>query len=144
MSHTYKYPRPAVTVDAAVFSQGEMGWQILLIQRKNEPYQNHWALPGGFLDENEDPAHAAPRELEEETSLIGIELQPFGFWGRPGRDPRGHTVSLAYWGEITASDYQPKAADDAKSLAWFPIRELPELAFDHAAVIAAAVEKLGE
>jgi len=94
MNFTYQYPRPAVTVDAVVFSKDETYWQVLLIQRKNEPFQDHWALPGGFLDENEDPDHAVLRELKEETTLTDIALQPYSFWGRPGRDPRGHTVSL--------------------------------------------------
>ncbi len=142
MSFAYRYPRPAVTVDAAVFSQDGDAWQILLIQRKNEPFKDLWALPGGFLDENEDPDQAALRELEEETSLHGVSLNPLGFWGRPGRDPRGHTVSLVYWGVIDACAHQPVAADDAKALAWYPIAKLPELAFDHAAVLEAAIRQL--
>ena len=142
MSHTYDYPRPAVTVDAILFSKHPGAWHILLIQRKNEPYQHHWALPGGFLDENEDPDHAAPRELAEETSLHDIPLQPLGFWGRPGRDPRGHTVSLVYWTTVDGSTLTPQAADDAQALAWHPLDQLPDLAFDHAGIIDSAKRQL--
>lgn len=142
MQYSYQYPRPAVTTDAVLFSGHHDGWQVLLIQRKNAPYRDHWALPGGFLDDNEDPDHGVARELEEETSLTGIELEPLGFWGRPGRDPRGHTVSLAYWAIVDGEQLQPVAADDARALAWHRIDALPKLAFDHADIVRAGRDKL--
>ncbi|MFT5104934.1 MAG: 8-oxo-dGTP diphosphatase [Pseudoalteromonas tetraodonis] len=134
MSYTYDYPRPSVTVDAALLSDDH----VLLIKRKNSPFQNLWALPGGFLDENESPDDAVARELAEETSLTGVQLQPLGFWGKPDRDPRGHTISLAYCANVNRITVNPLAADDAADLAWFPLAELPGLAFDHAEIIAAA------
>jgi len=138
---TYKYARPAVTVDAVLFSEQSNQWQVLLIQRKNPPFQDMWALPGGFIDENEAPQNAAARELEEETTLKGIELHELGFFGEPKRDPRDHTVSLVYWAIVEAENLQPQAADDAKNIAWFPLHELPELAFDHNKVIHAGRRK---
>lgn len=142
MSVTYEYPRPAVTTDAVLFSREGGLWSVLLIQRRNEPFRNQWALPGGFLDENEDPAKGVARELEEETGITEIPLQALGFWGRPGRDPRGHTVSLVYWAAL--DDFRPtgKAADDARDLAWHSLDALPSLAFDHAEIIATAFEQV--
>jgi len=138
MTATYEYPRPAVTTDAVLLSREEDGWHVLLIQRRNEPFRDQWALPGGFLDESEDPDRGVARELEEETGITGIPLQPLGFWGRPGRDPRGHTVSLVYWARLEGPRPAGKAADDAKDLRWHPIDALPPLAFDHGEIIAAA------
>lgn len=142
MSVTYQYPRPAVTTDTVLLSREDGRWSVLLIQRRNEPFQDHWALPGGFLDENEDPAQGVARELEEETGITGIPLQPLGFWGRPGRDPRGHTVSLVYWARLEGPRPDAEAADDAKALRWHPLDALPPLAFDHGEIIEAAKELL--
>ena len=137
--YTYQYPRPAVTVDMVVLHRVTAGLEILLIERLNNPYAGCWALPGGFVDENEDLPDAAARELREETSLTGIALQQFGAFGRPSRDPRGHTITVAYWG-ICNTPEKAAAADDAKTLRWFPLSQLPPLAFDHAEIIAKAVK----
>ena len=142
MSYTYPYPRPAVAADAVILSQQNGEWEVLLIQRKNEPFKDQWALPGGFLDKNEDPDHAVHRELQEETSLTDITLEPISFWGRPGRDPRGHIISLVYRGIISKDDHQPVASDDAKALSWFALKNLPVLAFDHKTVITDATKHL--
>ena len=135
MSATYKHPRPAVTVDAMVVTN-EDNPAVLLIKRKNPPYQDHWALPGGFLDLDEDLDHAVARELEEETGLQGIPFQQIGAFGKAKRDPREHVVSIAYLGIVNRDDHTPVANDDAKEAAWFPLHALPPLAFDHAEVIA--------
>ncbi len=132
---TYKYPRPAVTVDTILLSKDDNRTKVLLIQRAYSPYENCWAFPGGFVDENEDPDHAAQRELEEETGLRGVSLTRFSFYGRPGRDPRGHTVSLIYTASVDSSELQPIAADDARAVEWFFIDDLPELAFDHRGIL---------
>lgn len=142
MSHTYAYPRPAVTTDAVVFSRHLGEWHVLLIQRKHEPFKDHWAFPGGFLDENEDPDLGVARELEEETSLHDVAMEKLGFWGRPGRDPRGHTISLVYWAVVDGARLSPEAADDAKALDWFPLDRLPALAFDHAEIVEEARRQL--
>ena len=139
---TYQYPRPAVTVDMVILHRTASGLEILLIERLNNPFAGCWALPGGFVDENEDLADAAARELREETSLVGVELHQFGAFGKPGRDPRGHTITVAYWG-YTDNPQLASAADDAKTLRWFPINNLPPLAFDHAEIIAEALRIIG-
>ncbi|MCA6074548.1 NUDIX domain-containing protein [Fulvivirga sedimenti] len=130
-----------LTVDIIVLASGDIP-QILLIQRKNEPFRGSWALPGGFVDPDEDIPEAARRELLEETHVTaGDELIEVGVFGRPGRDPRGRTVSVAYMVYFeTAPAIQ--AGDDAKEAGWFHTNNLPELAFDHQEIIARALNKL--
>lgn len=143
MHYTYEYPRPAVTVDIVIFLKRQSKVKVLLIQRKNNPYKDSWATPGGFVDENEDPLVAAQRELYEETSLEGVNLKPIGFSGTPGRDPRGHTIALWYMGFVEESDaVQAEAQDDAKALGWYDIKALPELAFDHDVLLELAKKEL--
>jgi 8-oxo-dGTP diphosphatase len=125
-----------VTVDAVIIKKTVVN-QLLLIKRKNEPFQNCWALPGGFVDENEDLEAAAKRELEEETQVKIDSLQQFGAFGKPFRDPRGHMISVAYFGEVPENTIAI-ASDDAKEVAWFAINELPDLAFDHQEIIEKA------
>lgn len=132
MDYCYRYPHPAVTVDILLISKS-MPRRILLIQRLRDPFINQWALPGGFVDENEELSVAAYRELNEETRIEGLELQQFRTYGTPFRDPRGHTVSIVFWAEIEM--IAPSAADDAKDAQWFPIAELPSLAFDHHQIV---------
>lgn len=136
MPHTYPYPRPAVTVDAVLLSRDTQPTQVLLIQRKKAPFQHQWAFPGGFVDENEDPNDAVARELEEETGLTGLTFRQAGFYGRPERDPRGHTISLTFLALAPPAALNPRAADDAKAVQWFPVDDLPALAFDHAQILA--------
>lgn len=134
MSHTYPFPRPAVTVDAVILSPLEQGYEVLLIRRGHEPYEGRWALPGGFLDMDEELEEAAARELEEETGLEGIALEQFGTFGKIGRDPRGRTVSVAYMAIVGARP-QARAGDDAAEVGWFPLMGLPDLAFDHGEIL---------
>ncbi len=133
MNYTYAYPRPMVTVDIALLIQKNAP-QILLIQRKNDPFKDTWALPGGFVDEMEDLEAAALRELQEETSVQLQQLKQFYTYGTPGRDPRGHTISIVFYQWLQE---KPKAlaADDAKALAWYSMNDLPPLAFDHATIL---------
>ena len=119
MPYTYKFPRPAVTVDIILFKKTNIT-EALLIQRKNEPFKNSWAFPGGFVDKNEPLENAAKRELREETSIKNIELKQFQCFGDPGRDPRGHTVSIVFYGWVK-SDVNALAGDDAADAKWFPI-----------------------
>jgi len=142
MAHTYNYPRPALTVDCLILHQENDDFQILLIQRKNEPFKNHWALPGGFVDENETVENAALRELKEETNVENIEANLVGVFSEKGRDPRGWTVSVAFYGIVDKSKYQAQAGDDARNIAWFSVKELPDLAFDHDKIIAKTQEKI--
>ncbi len=137
MAYTYDYPRPAVTVDALLFFENGQNFELLLIKRKHEPFKNAWAIPGGFVDQNETLDMAVQRELLEETGVSGIDLLQFKAYGNPGRDPRGHTVSIVFY----AFAYEkPKAiaADDASDTAWFSVDDLPPMAFDHQHIIQEA------
>lgn len=138
MSATYKHPRPALTVDAMVLTRCAEP-AVLLIQRKNPPFQGHWALPGGFLDVGEDLEDAAARELQEETGLTRLLLEQIGAFGKAKRDPREHIVSIAFLGRVERAEHNPVAADDAAEAKWFPLSDLPALAFDHAEIIAKGV-----
>ncbi len=138
MSFTYKYPRPCVTTDNLIFKKIDGNWHLLLIERGNEPFKGCWALPGGFLEMEEDLDTCAARELQEETGLTGIELHQLYAFGAIDRDPRHRTVSVAFWG---VDDTQQKAVggDDAAKAQWFALNRLPDLAFDHAQIIARAL-----
>ncbi len=135
MIYTYAYPRPAVTVDMIVIKTVNNLPQILLIERKNEPFKNQWALPGGFVDIDEEIENAAYRELEEETSISDITLNQFRTFGKPDRDPRGRTISIIYCGQLVNENQKIEAGDDAKALKWFSLDDLPELAFDHYQIV---------
>lgn len=143
MPYTYQYPRPAVTVDAVIFRESkEKALEVLLIERAHEPYANTWALPGGFVDQDESPNIAVARELLEETGLQAtLTWHQLGFWGEPGRDPRGHTISLVYWSLLEEGQSKITPADDAKDARWFEINALPPLAFEHGEIIDAAILK---
>lgn len=129
-----------VTVDAVIFKKAGAGHEMLLIKRKNDPFKGKWALPGGFVDEGEDLPVAAARELMEETGLLAEGLEQLGAFGKPGRDPRHHTVSVAYAG-FAAEDAVATGADDAVEAKWFSVKNLPELAFDHADIVNLALQK---
>ncbi|MGC9375384.1 MAG: NUDIX domain-containing protein [Bacteroidales bacterium] len=142
MIYTYAYPRPAVTVDIIVFKNFDNHPEILLIERKNEPFKNRWALPGGFVDKDEDIETAAYRELKEETSIEDINLSQLHTFGKPGRDPRGHTISIVHIGFLKNNNQKIQAGDDAKNLQWFSVDQLPELAFDHQEIIEYALKNI--
>jgi 8-oxo-dGTP diphosphatase len=131
---SYPYARPAVTADVAVVSLEEKP-RVLLIQRKGDPFAGSWALPGGYVEENEPLDAAAKRELKEETGVEGVELAQLGAFGDPGRDPRGWTITVAYLARVRHDEVDPQAADDAADVAWFSLSELPPLAFDHAEIL---------
>jgi 8-oxo-dGTP diphosphatase len=131
-----------VTADAAVFAFFDGGWRLLLIQRKREPFKGRWALPGGFVEVEEDLPEAVARELAEETGLRDILLEQLRAFGKPGRDPRGRTITVAYFGIAEKGLEQIKADDDAADTRWFDIEHLPSMAFDHDEIACCAVERL--
>ncbi|CAN5370755.1 NUDIX domain-containing protein [soil metagenome] len=164
MAFTYEYPRPAVTVDVVLFAVRGTELSVLLIRRKHAPFRGSWALPGGFVDESESLEHAAARELEEETTVTGVRIEQLGAFGDPGRDPRGHTVSVAFWSFLHTAP-RAAASDDAAEAQWMPLssialtdeppvsgrgkaatkrgsRGLAELAFDHRTIINTALQRL--
>lgn len=133
-SYTYKYPRPALTVDMLVTRVVDSKLEVLLIQRLNPPFKDCWALPGGFVDMDETLEQAAARELVEEAGLKSIELKQVKAYSAIDRDPRGRTVSVLFTGQATPESII-KAGDDAKNAAWFCTNQLPPLAFDHDEII---------
>ncbi len=142
---TKSYPPVAVTVDLIVLTVRDDTLQVLTVRRGEEPYINRWALPGGFLQPDEDLAEAAARELHEETSLTAddVHLEQLSTYGTPDRDPRMRTVTVAFI--ALASDLPaPKAGTDAAEAQWRPVDELlksNELAFDHKRILHDGVER---
>jgi len=141
--HSYDYPRPALTVDMVLLSRDATP-QVLLIQRKRDPFAGRWAFPGGFVEAGETLADAARRELLEETTVAAPELEQLYTAGDPGRDPRGWTISVAFMARVDRKKLKPKAADDASAVKWFPLDALPELAFDHAMILDRAIARLAD
>lgn len=123
------WTNPKLTVDAVV----EVPGGLVLVRRAREPFAGLWALPGGFVDRGEAPEAAVLREVAEETGLAGELAGLVGAFGAPGRDPRGHTVSLVY---LVRARGEPRGGDDASEARAFPPAGLPPLAFDHARIVA--------
>lgn len=142
MPYTYEFARPSLAVDVVVVA-GEPEPQLLLIRRKHEPFAGMWALPGGYVNENESLDKAARRELEEETGLKISSLEQFITMGDPGRDPRGWTISVVYLARLGREPQKAQAADDAAEAQWFPLQSLPKLAFDHQAIVELLSRRLG-
>lgn len=132
-----------VSVDAVVFGYDQdSGISVLLIKRKNEPFQKMWALPGGLVLNGESLDGAVKRELKEEAGIDVSYLEQLYTFGDPGRDPRNHTISVSYFGLVRPQDFQPTAHTDAEDVEWFNIKKLPRLAFDHKKIIDLAIKRL--
>ncbi|AMV36989.1 NUDIX domain-containing protein [Planctomyces sp. SH-PL62] len=143
--YCYPYPRPAVTTDLVVFAWHDHALQTLLIRRGKPPFEGRWAIPGGFLDMEEDAEAGARRELEEETGLVVPgAVEPLGFFARPGRDPRGRTITLAHVAVLPAGEHAIQGGDDAAEAAWRPVEAGLDLAFDHAEILGVARSWLRE
>ena len=143
MSYSYDYPHPAVAADIALFREIDSVQQVLLIKRAKPPFAGCWVLPGGFVDIDEDLEDAARRELAEETGLQAGDLVQLQTFGRPDRDPRERVITVVFLGVPGAADnIEPRAGDDAAEARWFNLDALPELAFDHAEILAVARQRL--
>lgn len=148
MTYTSEYPIISVTVDAVVFRNSiEDGGKcdVLVIRRKNEPFKDYIALPGGFLNPDETAERAAIRELNEETGVTGSQIrtmEALSTRSAPGRDPRGPVVSLPYC-MVVPWYTKPKAGDDASEAFWLNVKEAvkADWAFDHAEIFGEAVKK---
>lgn len=140
--YTYEYPRASLTADCVVFRLDLPALSVLLIERKSDTFGGFLAIPGGFVEMDEDLDAAALRELEEETGLKGIEVEQLHTFGKPGRDPRGRVVTVAYMALINLDGRYVGPGDDASHASWHSIAELPPLAFDHADVMAMAIARL--
>ena len=138
--YCYKYPHPAVTTDCVVFGLEGKRLNILLIERGNEPYKGCWAFPGGFMNIDETAEEGARRELFEETGLKLEELKQFGTFTAVNRDPRERVITIAFYAVVRKSDVQ--GGDDASKAQWFPIEDIPPLAFDHDDILRKAIEQL--
>mgnify|MGYP005852898857 CR=1 FL=1 len=127
------YERPSVTVDCVVFDDRD---RLLLIRRRHPPFAGQFALPGGFVDPGETVEAAARRELREETGLEARDLRLVGVYSKPGRDPRGWTISIAYL--VTTDAAAPKAGDDAAEVEFRADWRDLDLAFDHNEIVSDA------
>jgi 8-oxo-dGTP diphosphatase len=142
VSYTYEYPRPALTADVVAMRFAAGGLQVLLIRRGGEPFRGKWALPGGFVDQDESVEQAAARELAEETGLEGVDVEQLHTFSALGRDPRGHTVSVAHLALLRALDSELSAGDDAGEVRFVPVQDAKGLAFDHDQIVQTALERL--
>jgi 8-oxo-dGTP diphosphatase len=134
--------RPALTVDCVVFGFDEGELKVLLIERALAPFKGKWALPGGFVRLNETLDEAARRELAEEAGIRNVFLEQLYSFGAVKRDPRGRVVSVAYYALVERVAHDLRATTDAADARWFPISDLPKLAFDHADILATAQARL--
>ncbi|WP_439132043.1 NUDIX hydrolase [Polaribacter sp.] len=131
-----------LTVDAVVFGYEEGKITVLLIKRKYEPFKNKWAIPGGFILDDESLEEAVERELFEETGVKINYLEQLYTFGNPERDPRGRIVSIAYFGLVRPDTFRLFASTDAEAAQWFAIDDLPELSFDHKSILEMAIKRL--
>ena len=138
--YQYDYWRPAVAADNVVYRFDGKNLQVLLVKRGNDPYKGMWALPGGFLNEDETLKEAALRELKEETGIVPRYTEELCSCSGVNRDPRGRVISVVYYSFV--HDVEAHAGDDAAETQWFNIYELPNMAFDHEEVMKTAIEKL--
>lgn len=136
------YDRPSVTVDVVVFSLRARQLSVLLVRRKKPPFAGAWAIPGGFVGIDEGLEDAACRELAEETAITDIYPEQLYAFGDPGRDPRMRVITVAYLALLPAGVGDERAGDDAAEARWFPVSDLPELAFDHAEILVCALARL--
>jgi len=142
MCERNEYPRPMVTVDTIVFALRQDDLQVLLVRRRHPPFEGTWAIPGGFVDMDETLETAARRELQEETGLTGITLEQLYTFGDPGRDPRGRSITVAYFAVVPGGSVVARAGDDAAEVGWWSIYNLPPLAFDHDKILTYALTRL--
>lgn len=141
----------ALTADIVVFGldSRDASLDVLLVRRKNDPYKNHLALPGGFINKNEAIEKAAFRELKEETGIVPSFLEQLFTFGEPGRDPRGRTVTVAYYALVRSQEHKVKAGSDASAANWYNARTLlsnlggiDKLGFDHEDILRMALARL--
>ena len=144
-TYTYEYPRPSVTTDCVIFGYDvKDGLSVLLVERGIEPFKGCWAFPGGYLQMDETTEAGALRELKEETEF-DVEkdfLEQLGCFSEVNRDPRGRVLTVAYYALVQKGAV--KGGDDASNAQWFPIGDVPQLAFDHEKILRVALKRLKE
>ncbi len=134
--------RPAITTNVVVFTLRDDKLKLLLVRRRNDPFKDMWALPGGAVRPNEDLDDSAKRELEVSTGLSGVYLEQLYTFGVPGRDPRERVISVAYYALVPTERLHLPTASDTQAVGWFALDELPSLAFDHAEMAGVAHQRL--
>ncbi|MBI1731310.1 MAG: NUDIX hydrolase [Gammaproteobacteria bacterium] len=142
MTYNYKFPHPAVTTDVVIFTIDEDSLKVLLVRRGHGPFEDRWALPGGFVEIDEDLESCALRELAEETGVTGVFLEQLYTFGAPQRDPRERVITVAYYALVPIDRLHPRPASDARDVGWFCCDSLPALAFDHADIVRMAQQRL--
>jgi 8-oxo-dGTP diphosphatase len=140
--YCYAHPHPAVATDIAIFTVRDRQLSILLVERGEPPFKGMWALPGGFLREDEDLDACARRELFEETGVEAPPLEHFANWSTPARDPRERVISITYLTLLRCDTVVLRPGTDAARANWRSTANLPPLAFDHDKIIAAAIAAL--
>lgn len=140
--YIYDYPHPAVTTDCVIFGFDEGELKVLLIERGIEPFLGKWALPGGFINMDEDAETCSRRILKKETGLENIFMEQLYTFTSINRDPRQRVISIAHFALVRKSDYQAIAGLDTTTVRWFGLSEVPELAFDHQEILLTAKERL--
>ncbi len=138
----YEHPRPAITTDCVIFGFDSEGLKVLLNERKSEPYKNYWALPGGFVNINEDAETCARRKLQEKTTLENIYIEQLFTFSAVDRDPRFRVISIAYYALVKLSDYPAHVETETTHAKWFALPEIPALAFDHCNMLEMAKQRL--
>lgn len=144
MAYTYEHARPEITVENLILSYEERQLKVLLVNRSEEPFKGEWMLPGGYVKINESLEEAAYRHLRLQSGIIDAYIEQFQTFGEVDRDPRGRTISVAYFALANSDDAILEPSKDARTANWFNIFELPELAFDHEEIIEYAVIRLKE
>lgn len=138
--YTYPFPRPSVTTDCVIFGYDGKDIKLLLVERGIPPFKGMWALPGGYLQMDEDAIDGAKRELYEETGLRDAYIEQFRTFAAVDRDPRGRVITIAHLALVKISEV--KAGDDAAKAQWFSLKDVPQLAFDHDMILREAMKAL--
>jgi 8-oxo-dGTP diphosphatase len=134
--------RAVLTTNIVVFSLRDEQLKLLLVRRRNPPFQGYWSLPGGVVGENEDIEANAMRKLEEGTGVSGVYLEQLSTFGVPERDPRERVVAVAYYALVPSKRLRLRTDEDSEGVGWFALNELPELAFDHGEMVGTAHQRL--
>ncbi|MGD2040289.1 MAG: NUDIX domain-containing protein [Anaerolineae bacterium] len=133
---------PQISVDVVIFSLRDAQLRILLVSRQRPPFENTWAIPGGVVRDDEALERAAQRQLEEQTGLVDVFLEQLYTFGDPHRHPHQRIVSVTYFAVVPPTGIVPRAADDGQRVRWWPMGDLPPLAFDHGSILDYALTRL--
>ena len=134
--------RPVLTTNVVVFSLRDEQLKLLLVRRRNAPFQGYWSLPGGVVGEDEDIEANANAKLEEGTGVSGLYLEQLCTFGAPDRDPRERVISIAYYALVPSKRLRLRTDEHSEGVGWFALDELPELAFDHGRMVETAHQRL--